>query len=93
MYVGVPWNILEQIQKFNVCKFPCNSVSSDDVDHFCAAGFGRIRGLMFPIRDPFVATIMVVSIPSYIPSFMENLWANFWFCAQDTPSQMGCVIR
>ena len=24
---------------------------------------------------------------------METLWANFPYCAQDTPSQMGCVIR
>ena len=59
MYVGVPWNILGRIQKFNVCKFPCNSVSSDDVDRFCAAGFVRIRALMLSIRDPFVVTIMV----------------------------------
>ena len=38
MYVGVPWNKLGQIQKFNVCKFPCNSVSGDDVDHFVPRG-------------------------------------------------------
>ena len=25
-------------------------------------------------------------------SFMEALWANFSYCAQETPSQMGCVI-
>ena len=24
---------------------------------------------------------------------MESLWANFSYCAQDTPSQVGCVIR
>ena len=24
---------------------------------------------------------------------METLWANFSYCAQDTPSQMGCVFR
>ena len=40
VYVGVPWNILGQIQKFNVCKFPCNSVSGDEVDHsFCCGGW------------------------------------------------------
>ena len=46
--------------KVNVCKFPCNSASGDDVNHFCAAAaFGRIRGLMLPTPDPFVATIMI----------------------------------
>ena len=59
MYVGVPWNILGQIQKFNVCKFPCNSVSGDDVDHSLCCGVGGIRVLMLPIPDPFVATLMV----------------------------------
>ena len=34
-----------------------------------------------------------VSTPSYIFSFMETLWANFSCCAQDSPSQMSCVIR
>ena len=24
---------------------------------------------------------------------METLWVNFSYCAQDTPSQVGCVIR
>ena len=59
VYVGVTWNILRQIQKFSVCKFPCNSVSGDDVDHSLCCGVGRIRVLMLPIPDPFVATIMV----------------------------------
>ena len=73
MYVDVSWNILGQIQKFNVCKFPCNSASSDDVDHFCAAEFGRIRVLMLRITDPFVATTMV-RIHSVIYPF---LYGNF----------------
>ena len=34
----VPWCILGQIQKFKVCKFPCNSASSDDVDHILCCG-------------------------------------------------------
>ena len=77
MYVGVPLNILGHIQKFDACKFPCNSVSGDDLDHFCAAGFGRIRGLMLPIRDPFVATIMVrihyVLYPFFYGDFVGKL--------------------
>ena len=73
MYVGVPWNILGQIQKFNVCNNHCNSASGDDVDHFCGAGFARIMGLMLPIPDPFVATIMV-RIHSVIYPF---LYGNF----------------
>ena len=73
MYVGVPWNILDETQKFNVCKFPCSSVSGDDVDHFCAAGFGKIRGLMLPIPDPFVATIMARIHSVIYPFFMETL--------------------
>ena len=40
VYVGAPWNILGQIQKFHVCKFPCNSVSGDDADHsLCCEGW------------------------------------------------------
>ena len=73
MYVGVPWNKLGQIQKFNVYKIPYNSVSGEDVDHFCAAGFGRIRVSMLLIPDPFVATIMV-RIHSVIYPF---LYGNF----------------
>ena len=72
MYVDVPWNILGQIQKFSVCKFPCNSVSGDDVDRFCAAGFGRIRELMLPTRDPFVVTIMVRIHSVIYPIFSGN---------------------
>ena len=72
MYVGVPWSIIGQIQKFNVCKFPCNSVSGDDVDRFCAAGFGRIRGLMLSVRDPFVVTIMVRIHSVIYPFFYGN---------------------
>ena len=72
MYLGVPWSIVGQIQKFNVCKFPCNSASGDDVDHFCAAGFGRIRGLMLPIPDPFVATIMIPIGSVIYPFFYGN---------------------
>ena len=30
---------------------------------------------------------------SYILCFMETLWAIFSYCAEDTPSQMRCVIR
>ena len=59
MYVGVPWNILDQTQTFNVCKFRCNSASGDDVDHIFSAGLGRIRVLMLPIRVPFIAENMV----------------------------------
>ena len=72
MYVGVPWSTVGQIQKFNVCKFPCNSAAGDDVDHFCAAAFGRIRGLMLPIPDPFVATIMIRIHSVIYPFFYGN---------------------
>ena len=72
MYVGVPWNILDQTQKFNVGKFPCNSVSGDDVDHFCAAGLGRIRVLMLPIRVPFIADNMVRIHSVIYPFFYGN---------------------
>ena len=54
MYEGVPWNILGRIQKFNFSKFPFNSDSGDDVDIFSAAGLGRIRFLMLPIRVPLI---------------------------------------
>ena len=37
VYVGVPWNILGQIQKFNVFSF--HSASGDDlVYNFCSGG-------------------------------------------------------
>ena len=40
VYVGVPWEILDQIQKNNVCNNHCNSASSDGVDlSLCCGGW------------------------------------------------------
>ena len=62
MYIGVPWKILDQIQKLNVCKFRCNSASGDDVDHSLGCGgcgFLEVFVLFLLIRVPFVAKIIV----------------------------------
>ena len=60
-------------RRVNSCSRHCNLASGYDVDHFCAAWLGRIRVLMLPIPDPFVATIMV-RIHSVIYPF---LYGNF----------------
>ena len=63
--------------KFNVCKFHCNSDSGDGIGHILCCGVGRIRVLMIPIGDPFVATIMVrihyVIYPFFYGDFVGKL--------------------
>ena len=48
---------------------------------------------MLPIPVPFIAENMVRIYSAIYLFFMETLWGNFSYCAQDTPSQMGCVIK
>ena len=65
-------------RQVNICSRYCNLASGYDVDHFCAAGLGRIRVLMLPIRVPFIVENMVrihsVIYPFFYRDFVGKLF-------------------
>ena len=61
--------------------------------YFVLRGLVELGFWCFQFVSRFWLKTWSVSIPSYICSFIETVWANFSYCAPDTPSQMGCVIR